>query len=60
MNSDKYKEAYKDGIEAAYRINKYIGCKHVPENPYSEHSEESNAWKDGFGDGTEDLINTNN
>ena len=48
--------AYADGIHAAHRIGKYGGYKTTPNNPYPEKSSEHNAWEDGFGDGTEDLI----
>lgn len=49
-------EAYKDGIEAGHRINKYKDCGDVPDNPYPENSKEYNEWEEGFGDGTEDFI----
>jgi len=49
-------EAYSDGIDAAYRINKYAAYKTVPDNPYPLNSAEAKAWDDGFGDGTEDFI----
>lgn len=58
---DKAKEditltAYKEGIDAAYRIGKYAGCKDVPNNPFPQNSDSSIAWDEGFVDGTEDLI----
>jgi len=51
-------EAYGAGINAAYRIDEYEGYEDTPDNPYSEESLEYAAWEDGFGDGTEDLIAT--
>lgn len=49
-------EAYNDGIEAAYRIGKYQNYTDIPDNPYSENSKEANDWNEGFGDGTEDFL----
>lgn len=36
-------EAYSDGIDASYRINKYKGCKTMPECPYPKESKEEEA-----------------
>lgn len=49
--------AYKDGIDAAYRVGDYEGFKTVPACPYPTQSDTWSAWWDGFGDGTDDLIN---
>ena len=53
---EKITKAYKDGIEAAHRIGKYENCKKTPENPYLRGTPEADAWRNGFGDGTEDFI----
>ena len=53
--------AYGLGVRAAWRIEEYEKFTDVPDNPYTKGSPEADAWYDGFGDGTEDLIffNTN-
>ena len=50
-------DPYSDGIQAAYRIGKYEGCKDVPKSPYPVGSSEYDSWYNGFEDVTEDLIN---
>lgn len=49
-------EAYKDGLDAAYRINKYEGFKSTPPCPFEQGTENDVAWWQGFGDGTQDLV----
>lgn len=49
-------DAYRDGLDAAYRVGKYSNITTPPDCPYSEPSPESEAWWGGFGDGTEDMI----
>lgn len=50
--------AYEQGIHAAYRTGEYTGKKDI-QCPYGASSKEGEAWKDGFGDGTDDLIYAN-
>jgi len=48
-------EAYGRGIEAGHRIGEYEG-NDDPQCPYPNGSKEDEAWRNGFGDATEDLI----
>jgi len=50
--------AYGRGIHAAYRIDEYEG-NDDPRCLYGRDSKEGEAWRDGFGDGTEDMISAN-
>lgn len=49
-------DAYNDGIEARYRINKYKNYTTTPENPYPENSKEAEDWDERFANGTEDFL----
>jgi hypothetical protein len=49
-------DAYKDGLDAAYRTGPYEGVKDVPKCPFAKDTKEYEEWWQGFGDGTEDFI----
>lgn len=52
----KLEDAYKDGLDAAYRSGRYEGAKDVPKCPCAAGTPEHNQWWLAFGNGTEDLI----
>jgi len=51
------KDAYQDGLDAAYRSGRYEGVNETPDCPYPRDTREGDLWWDGFGDGTQDFIN---
>jgi len=55
-NSQSKLDAYRDGIHAAWRIEKYVGATTVPECPYREETPEYDEWWLGFGHGTDDMM----
>ena len=48
--------AYKDGILAAYRTEKYATATDCPVCPFADGTQTSLRWWAGFSDATEDLI----
>lgn len=56
MVAQELREAYADGIDAAWRAGRYEGARHTPDCPYPSGTPTHKRWFDGFGDGTEDMI----